>query len=184
MEGCDDPIYLNLGCGPEHLPGMINVDNEVLFKPDRKVHLHMYPWPWDDNEISGIIAAHILEHMPDWPGFITECSRILKPGGTLEIVTPHWNDLASQTEVGHLHIFSPFTFKNLAHGIPNHWWDGREHLQPGVDRLPLKLEAHQEVIKTRQWWVPRAVFKFLVRHTLGFCVEQRFMFRKLGNDDG
>lgn len=35
-----------------------------------------------------IISSHSLEHIPDMAGFILDCRRILKPGGTLALVLP------------------------------------------------------------------------------------------------
>lgn len=174
-------LLLNLGCGPKHIPGMVNVDNEALFKPDKEVNLERFPWPWKNQSVDGILASHILEHMPDWERFLRECVRILKPGGMLEIAVPHHHDIVSMTEVGHLHVFTPETFKNLAQGIPNYWWRGREHLQPPVKYLPIRLEKYEEISLPKKWWMPRWMLRWLLAHTLGWGHEQRFYFRKIGD---
>ena len=171
-------ILLNLGCGPKHIPLMVNVDNEPLFKPDKHVNLEQFPWPWQDKSVDHILASHIIEHMPKWEKFFSECVRILKPGGQLEIAVPHYHDIVSMTEIGHLHVFTPQTFKNLAEGIPNHWWDGREHLKPPVKFLPIRLEKYEEVANPQKWWMPRWALQWLLGHCLGFGMEQRFYFRK------
>lgn len=175
-------IALNLGCGPVKIktPGMVNVDNEALFKPDKEVNLEKFPWPWKTESVDSIIASHILEHMPEWQRFLKECVRILKPGGKLLIAVPHYHDIVSMTEIGHLHVFTLQTFKNLAEGIPNYWWSGREELQPPVTKLPIKLEKYEE-IALPQKWMPRFVLRWLLAHTLGWGQEQRFYFRKIGD---
>lgn len=35
-----------------------------------------------------VIAAHVIEHTPDFIGFLAECSRLLAPGGVLSLVVP------------------------------------------------------------------------------------------------
>ncbi len=40
---------------------------------------HHYDW---------IIASHVIEHTPDFVGFLRECQTMLKPGGRLSLVVP------------------------------------------------------------------------------------------------
>lgn len=35
-----------------------------------------------------IIASHVIEHVPDVVGFLNECCKLLKPGGTLSLAVP------------------------------------------------------------------------------------------------
>ncbi len=35
-----------------------------------------------------IIASHVIEHVPDLAGFLNECRKLLKPGGTLSLAIP------------------------------------------------------------------------------------------------
>ena len=54
-----------------------------------------------------VVASHVLEHLPPprVPGMLTDCARVLKPGGVLVLLTPNprnigvitqtfWGDLA------------------------------------------------------------------------------------------
>ena len=81
---------LHLGCGPEVLPGWINVDGNhhpgaaVMRLPSG---LKRFP----DNSISFVYCSHTVEHI-DYPDEVhklaTEIRRILKPGGALRFVVP------------------------------------------------------------------------------------------------
>ena len=41
-----------------------------------------------EGRFSWVIAAHVIEHTPDLIGFLTECSRLLAPGGVLSLAIP------------------------------------------------------------------------------------------------
>jgi hypothetical protein len=41
-------MRLNLGCGQEHLPGWVNVDQFPAARPDLVLDLERLPWPFRD----------------------------------------------------------------------------------------------------------------------------------------
>ncbi len=75
------------------------------------------------NHFDAIHSAHVLEHLHDPPRMLRECARILKPGGTLVILTPNieswghkrfgsaWLNLDPPR---HLSLFSPTTLRRVA----------------------------------------------------------------------
>jgi 2-polyprenyl-3-methyl-5-hydroxy-6-metoxy-1,4-benzoquinol methylase len=63
-----------------------------------------------------ITMRHVIEHVPDPVETLTECARILKPGGQLFLFTPNGSSLSHRLfkeswrgleTPRHLHIFSP-----------------------------------------------------------------------------
>lgn len=46
--------------------------------------------PFPDGTFDRIIAAEVLEHIPDDEGAIAELHRVLKPGGTIAVTIPSW----------------------------------------------------------------------------------------------
>jgi SAM-dependent methyltransferase len=46
--------------------------------------------PFPDDTFDRIIAAEVLEHIPDDEGAIAELHRVLKPGGTIATTIPAW----------------------------------------------------------------------------------------------
>jgi SAM-dependent methyltransferase len=64
-----------------------------------------FSWPWEAGSVSEIEAKDVFEHLHNPVHFMTECHRVLAPGGTLHIRTPHmsspdsWDD---PTHVRHL----------------------------------------------------------------------------------
>lgn len=79
---------LHIGCGGNYLPGWFNTD---LIPNARRTKLNATKrFPYHDNTFDYIFTEHMIEHVPYNLGRITlaECFRVLKPGGTLRIVTP------------------------------------------------------------------------------------------------
>ena len=86
-------MKLNLGCGQRHLADFVNVDKEPKAKPDVLCDLETFPWPFETASADEIVASHVMEHLgqalPIFLGIMQEIYRILRPGGILEIKTPH-----------------------------------------------------------------------------------------------
>jgi SAM-dependent methyltransferase len=55
-----------------------------------------------------ILAAHVLEHLPDAPAAIAKCARLLAPGGELWVIVP---DDSDPLNPDHLWFFTPATLK-------------------------------------------------------------------------
>lgn len=46
--------------------------------------------PFPNDAFDRVIAAEVLEHLPDDGGALAELARVLKPGGTLAVTVPRW----------------------------------------------------------------------------------------------
>lgn len=81
--------YLDLGCGPNPHTEFINLDYswhpeiDICWDITRNV-------PVESESMTGIFTEHCLEHLPfgSIDRVLSECWRILKPGGTLRIIVP------------------------------------------------------------------------------------------------
>jgi predicted SAM-dependent methyltransferase/glycosyltransferase involved in cell wall biosynthesis len=80
-------IWLNIGCGKQHLEGFVNMDIEQPFdeKLDARNGL-----PFGDRTVDGIYSEHFFEHLTQAEGlsFLRECRRVLKPNGTVRVAMP------------------------------------------------------------------------------------------------
>ena len=47
--------------------------------------------PYKDNSFDVVYSKSVIEHMPDALYFVSECKRVLKPGGIFLALTPDWN---------------------------------------------------------------------------------------------
>lgn len=81
------PFKLHVGAGGSHIAGWVNIDvppAELSLNIGRGV-------PLPDGCVSHVYASHLLEHLY-YPGearrFLTECKRLLQPGGRIRLIVP------------------------------------------------------------------------------------------------
>jgi predicted SAM-dependent methyltransferase len=92
----NSPLFLNLGSGPRGIKSgnWLNVDGFI----DKNVEFRFdfgRPMPFNDDLFDGIFCEHVIEHFDFEHGkaLLTECHRILKPGGVIRIIVPHGNKI-------------------------------------------------------------------------------------------
>ena len=79
---------LQIGAGPNNLPGWLNTDIEPQ---EGQAFLDaMKPFPIPDNSLNYIYAEQVIEHLPFEGGMVMlrESYRVLVPGGKLRVATP------------------------------------------------------------------------------------------------
>jgi SAM-dependent methyltransferase len=109
-----------------------------------------YALPFADGTFDKVIAAEILEHLPEDAQAMAELTRVLKPGGLIAITVPRWlpeklcwalSDDYHANEGGHIRIYKE-------------------------DELRLRLEAaglepvgghHAHALHAPYWWLKCAV---------------------------
>ena len=73
-----------------------------------------YGLPFADGTFDAIVAAEVLEHLPDDRLAMSELVRVLKPGGRLAVTVPRWfpekvcwalSDAYHEVEGGHIRIY-------------------------------------------------------------------------------
>jgi predicted SAM-dependent methyltransferase len=111
---------LNLGAGQYLKEGFINVDQFPLDGIDVVHNLTMFPYPFDDTSADEIVAYDVIEHLPSHVDgentvlrFVTECHRILIPGGTLFIQTPRYDAEFLYIDLSHVRGFHEKSFDFL-----------------------------------------------------------------------
>jgi len=92
---------LNLGCGRFKKEGYVNVDWNPAFKPEVVHDLNEIPYPFEDNHFDEIEIVHALEHLNNPFGVMREIYRILKRGGVLRVVVPHFSRGFTHAEHNH-----------------------------------------------------------------------------------
>src|SRR3984957_4863958 len=104
-----DMRTLDVGCGVNKLPGSIGIDRNPASRADVICELDQFPYPFRDSSFDALQAVHVIEHVGDVMKTMEEFHRLVRPGGEVFIVTPHYTDFSSfcdPTHRWHLNSFS------------------------------------------------------------------------------
>lgn len=88
---------LNLGCGSHFHTDWVNIDF-ISHSPHVQQCDLRKGIPYDDKTFDFVYHSHVLEHFSrdEAPFFISECNRVLKPGGILRIAIPDLEQIAKE----------------------------------------------------------------------------------------
>ncbi|WP_146408502.1 class I SAM-dependent methyltransferase [Allorhodopirellula heiligendammensis] len=109
---------LNLGCGNHFHSDWQNVDF-CPADPSIQVHDLRYDLPFPDTTFDVVYHSHVMEHFTPSEGrrFIGECFRVLRTSGTLRVVVPDLELLATR----YLQTLSAADIGNDASLIEHQW---------------------------------------------------------------
>jgi len=110
---------LDVGCGANKYPGAVGMDNNPRTAADVIHDLGLFPYPFDDNAFDLVISRHVLEHVPDPMGFVTELHRITRPGGKINLIAPHYSNPDWATDLTHRNHLSSYSFNCFVEGHIN-----------------------------------------------------------------
>jgi len=131
-------MRLNLGCGHDVLPGWVNVDASAkLGKAVQVWDLDVPPWPWDTGSAEEIRGIDIFEHVDDPVLFMTECHRILQPGGVLRLQTGYYQWVDAFTDPTHKRFPTEYTFDFWVKGTP--LYEAQNEQMGGVEFIKVKV---------------------------------------------
>jgi SAM-dependent methyltransferase len=95
---------LHLGPGREASLG-VSVDISRDVRPNVVADLNRPPYPFKDNSFDAAYAFSVVEHLDNFFGVFTDLHRVLKPGGFVALLTPHFSNAASFIDPSHrLHL--------------------------------------------------------------------------------
>jgi len=111
---------LDLGCGALKVEGAVGLDNIEIPGVDIIHDLLDFPYPIENESFNNIYLRHVIEHfhLNNLEKIFKECSRILIPGGLLQITVPHAFSVSGFTDPTHKQFF---TFGS------GDFWDSKYH---------------------------------------------------------
>jgi SAM-dependent methyltransferase len=134
----------------------------------RAVRGSAYQLPFEDNSFDRIIAAEIMEHLPEDELAMSELYRVLKPGGLIAVTVPRWlpekvnwalSDDYHNVEGGHIRIYKgselratlekqglDFQGQHHAHGLHAPYWWLKCAVGVRNDSNPLVKAYHQLLV--------------------------------------
>lgn len=104
---------LDVGCGANKYEGAIGLDNNPRTDADVIHDLGQFPYPFSCDEFDLVISRHVVEHLPDVVGFVTELYRITRGGGRIRLVTPHYSNADWANDPTHRNHINSYTFNTF-----------------------------------------------------------------------
>jgi len=102
-------IRVDLGCGTSARRGFYAIDqfemNGVDVVADLNKPLNLFP----DNCCEYIYSCHVFEHIKELLPLMREIYRITKPGGTIEIIVPHFSNVYGYSDPTHVRFFGLYS---------------------------------------------------------------------------
>lgn len=99
-------LTLNLGPGKKPIKNAVPLDWPAW-------NADTMPIPYDDETVSNIYMIHFLEHVKNPVVMLRECSRVLLPGGHLNIVVPYWRTESAHSDLDHKSWWTEDSFNRL-----------------------------------------------------------------------
>ncbi len=93
-------LKLHLGCGPNVIPGWVNIDAEEIPGAERLDLREKLPY--ESESVDFVFSEHFIEHIDreDAERLVSECFRVLKPGGVARFSCPDLRKLIDEYLAG------------------------------------------------------------------------------------
>jgi len=159
------PVILELGCGPKkRYADSIGIDaidyESVDIVADAAEALGMFP----DAAVDFITSSHFLEHVADIGRYVDEMARVVRTGGRIEVVVPHFAHPYFSSDPTHTRQFGLYTFSYFAEdsimrrGVPDY-----------VRRRSLRLHGVDLIFKSTPPFYVRHVVKRVLGSLFNSC---------------
>jgi SAM-dependent methyltransferase len=108
-------VALELGCGAtKRDPSAIGIDALELPGVDLVGDVFEVLEAFPDASVDAVRSYHFFEHVQALATLVEEIARVLKPGGELLVVTPHFSNPYHYSDYTHVRPFGLYTFAYLA----------------------------------------------------------------------
>jgi len=105
---------LDVGCGSAKTPGAVGLDISADTDADVVHDLDRFPYPLETASFDDVLMQDVLEHVREPIRVMEEMHRVLRPGGRLQLRTPHFSSALAYGDPTHRHYFSALAVRSLA----------------------------------------------------------------------
>jgi len=156
-------LALDLGAGRRARAGYYGVDHIELPGIDIVADLNRPLEGLPDNCADSVSTCHVLEHVPDFLGLLSEIHRITRPGGLIEVVVPHFSNPYHYSDPTHVRTFGLYSFFYFAdeanqprRKVPNFYLPIRFHIEKVSVRLLTGSLLSKPLVRTVDFLVNRS----------------------------
>ncbi len=104
---------LDIGCGCNKTADAIGLDHHPGSDADVLADFEQGFFPFADASFDRVICSHVIEHVRSPVRLMEECWRVLRPGGTLLVKTPHYTHWTSWGDPTHYHHFGSHALRHF-----------------------------------------------------------------------
>jgi SAM-dependent methyltransferase len=133
-------VVIDLGCGARKTKDAFGVDAAALPGVDLVHDLRDLPYPLPGDCADQVVLHHVLEHFADPLPVLEEAWRIARPGGRVQIRTPHYSGVYAWKDPTHRRAFTSESFHYFGENGYSYYTHARFHVV-GV-RLKYFMEEH------------------------------------------
>jgi SAM-dependent methyltransferase len=112
---------LDVGCGSKKWPGAVGLDISEDTDADVVHDLNEFPYPLEDDSFDQVLMQDVLEHVRDPIRVMDELHRVCRPGGRIQLRTPHFSSMLAYSDPTHTHYFSAEAIRTLAEPRFSHY---------------------------------------------------------------
>ena len=170
-------LKIDLGSGGAAAEGFYSVDHLPLPGVDIVADLNAPLALLPDNCVAHLTTRHALEHVREFLGLMREIHRITRPGGTVDILVPHFSNIYAFSDPTHVRFFGLYTM---------YYFVAAEH-QQGTRKLPAFYTDVRFRIRSiriefyRIGWFDKLVVPLLSRLVNRSLAAQEFYERRLSS---
>ena len=157
-------MRLNIGCGPRHHPGYLNIDSrepaELIFDLDNLTGSGRR-LPVDDDCVTEIVATDFFEHIHDRLGLMQELYRVAKDGCILKIRVPAAGHDDSIDDPTHVAFYGPRSFRFFAQP----WWHNNDYGYTGDwQETRVVMACHDTYRKIKEHMPGSQFYEYVQKH--------------------
>jgi SAM-dependent methyltransferase len=154
-------------------PGSVGIDRNPDSAADVLCDLDRFPYPFRDASFDSLRAIHVIEHVSDVIRTVEEFHRLVRPGGRILVVTPHYTDFSSFCDPTHRWHLNSFSFRYFGENNAGFGYYSRVRLR--------EISTSVKLLAFWRWlgfellvnWSPR--FRRFWEHYLCFLVRGKVM---------
>jgi len=148
------PVSIELGCGPtKRDPSSIGIDALDLPGVDIVGDVFEVLAAFPQATVDSASSYHFFEHIDDLSRMMQELARVLRPGGTLHVVVPHFSNPYFYSDYTHRRFFGLYTFCYLTNSSLFRRPVPRYGIEPAFDLQDVRLVFRS----TRPFYVRHAI---------------------------
>lgn len=168
------PLKLEFGCGSHKRdPSAIGIDlipyDDVDIVGDAFDVMSALP----NSSADTIYSAHFIEHLSDPSRFIRECERVLKVGGVLETIVPHWSNPYFYSDPTHWSFWGLYSMSYFAADALF------RRKVPRYEKLSFKLTDARLVFRSAQEFPVDNFFRSLLSVPANSCRRAQELYERI-----